>query len=114
MWTWREKSHSARITDKKEVKVMGVGVGAGMDEEEASWCVISIAGCLRDKHWGAPGCGGDVRLCHSQTCGVCVWRVGWECERERETGGRQEGCGGAAAWDKRERETRELPLGFSG
>lgn len=85
-----------------------------MDEEEASWCVISIAGCLRDKHWGAPGCGGDVRLCHSQTCGVCVWRVGWECERERETGGRQEGCGGAAAWDKRERETRELPLGFSG
>ena len=40
---------------KNEVKVMGVGVGAGMDEEEASWCVISIAGCLRDNHWGAPG-----------------------------------------------------------
>ena len=28
--------------------------GAGMDEEQASWCVISISGCLRDKHWGAP------------------------------------------------------------
>ena len=58
MWTWREKSHSARITDKNEVKVTGVGVGgggAGMDEEQASWCVMSISGCLRDKHWGAPG-----------------------------------------------------------
>ena len=54
-----------------------------------------------------------MRLCHSQTCGVCVWRVGWGCEREIETdrGGRQEGCGGAAVWDKRERETRELPGG---
>ena len=56
MWTWREKSHSARITDKNEVKVTGVGGGgAGMDEEQASWCVMSILGCLRDKHWGAPG-----------------------------------------------------------
>ena len=32
----------------------GMG-GAGMDEEQASWCVISISGCWRDKHWGAPG-----------------------------------------------------------
>ena len=73
-----------------------------MDEEEASWCVISIARCLRDKHWGAPGCGGDVRLCHSQTCGVCVEGELGLLERDRDRGGRQEGCGGAAAWDRRE------------
>lgn len=110
MWTWREKSHSARITDKKEVKVMGVGVGAGMDEEEASWCVISIAGCLRDKHWGAPGCGGDVRLCHSQTCGMCVWRVAWGCVRERE---RQRRETGGLRWSSSMGQKREGNEGTS-
>jgi len=45
---------------------------------------------------------------------VCVEGELGLLERERDRGGRQEGCGGAAAWDKRERETRELPLGFSG
>ena len=85
-----------------------------MDEEQASWCVISILGCLRDKHWGAPGCGGDVRLCHSQTCGVCVGRVGWGCERERE---REEGDRRAAVEQQRgtkERERRKLPWRSSG
>ena len=94
--------HRARITDKNEVKVTG--------------CVTSSARCSRDKHWGAPGCGGDARLYHSQTCGVCVWRVGWgrETEIETERGGRQEGCCRAAAWDKRQRERRQLLWPFSG
>ena len=30
-------------------------------------------------------------------------------DRDRDRGGRQEGCTGAAAWDKREKETRGLP-----
>ena len=51
---------------------------------------------------GCTGCGGDVRLCHSQTCGVCVEGELGLLERDRDRGGRQEGCGGAAAWDRRE------------
>ena len=47
---------------------------------------------------------------------VCVWRVGWGRETEIETdrGGRQEGCCRAAAWDKRQRERRQLRWPFSG
>ena len=86
----------------------GGGGGWGWDGRGAGFLVCNLHfGLLERQTLGCTGCGGDVRLCHSQTCGVCVWRVGWGCERER--GGRQEGCGGAAAWDKRERETRELP-----
>ena len=29
-------------------------------------------GLLERQTLGCTGCGGDVRLCHSQTCGVCV------------------------------------------
>ena len=90
VWTWREKSHSARITDKKEVKVMGVG-GWGWDGRGAGFLVCNVHfGLFERQTLGCTRCGGDVRLCHSQTCGVCVWRVGWGCERERErreTGG---------------------------
>ena len=85
-----------------------------MDEEEASWCVISIARCLRDKHWGAPGCGGDVRLCHSQTCGVCVcggW-VGSVRERERQEGDRRAAV--EQQHGTKERESRKLSWGSSG
>lgn len=87
---------------KNEVKVTGVG-GWGWDGRGGGFLVCNLHCRLFERQpLGCTGCGGDVRLCHSQTCGVCVWRMGWECERERETGGRQEGCGGAAAWDKRE------------
>ena len=81
-----------------------------MDEEQASWCVISISGCLRDNHWGAPGCGGDVRLCHSQTWGVCVGRVAWGCERERE---RQRRETGGLRWSSSMGQEREGNEGTS-
>ena len=114
MWTWREKSHSARITDKNEVKVTGVG-GGGWDGRGAGFLVCNLHfGLFERQTLGCTGCGGDVRLCHSQTCGVCVCGEWVGGVRERERGGRQEGCGGAAAWDKRERETRELPWRSSG
>ena len=79
------------------------GAGWGWDGRGAGFLVCNLHfGLFERQTLGCTGCGGDVRLCHSQTCGVCVGRVGWGCERERERGGRQEGCGGAAAWDKRE------------
>ena len=72
MWTWREKSHSARITDKNEVKVTGVG-GGGWDGRGGGFLVCNLHfGLLERQTLGCTGCGGDVRLCHSQTCGVCV------------------------------------------
>ena len=85
-----------------------------MDEEQASWCVISISGCLRDKHWGAPVRWRCETLPLPDLWCVCVCGEWVGGVRERERGGRQEGCGGAAAWDKRERETRELPWRSSG
>ena len=69
----------------------GSGGGWGWDGLGAGFLVCNLHfGLFERQTLGCTGCGGDVRLCHSQTCGVCVWRVGWGCERERErreTGG---------------------------
>lgn len=88
---------------KNEVKVTGVG-GWGWDGRGGGFLVCNL----------------HCRLFERQTLG-CT-RVRWRCEtlpltdlwcvcvegelglleRDRDRGGRQEGCGGAAAWDKRE------------
>ena len=67
------------------------GAGWGWDGGGAGFLVCNLHfGLLERQTLGCTGCGGDVRLCHSQTCGVCVcgeW-VGGVRERERrETGG---------------------------
>ena len=61
---------------------------------------------------GCTRCGGDVRLCHSQTCGVCVCGEWVGGVREREEGDRR-----AAVEQQRgtkERERRKLPWRSSG
>ena len=65
------------------------GAGWGWDGRGAGFLVCNVHfGLFERQTLGCTGCGGDVRLCHSQTCGVCVcgeW-VGGVRER-RETGG---------------------------
>lgn len=60
---------------------------------------------------GCTGCGGDVRLCHSQTCGMCVWRVAWGCVRERE---RQRRETGGLRWSSSMGQKRGNPGNFPG
>ena len=66
--------------------------GGGWDGGGAGFLVCNLHfGLFERQTLGCTGCGGDVRLCHSQTCGVCVcgeW-VGGVREREREEGDRR-------------------------
>ena len=85
--------------------------GWGWDGRGRGFLVCNLHCMLFERQaLGCTGCGGDVRLCHSQTCGMCVWRVAWGCVRERE---RQRRETGGLRWSSSMGQKREGNEGTS-